>query len=1295
MRRTHTPTPCPALFIETSLTWAVPDHHWHHLDTRDEDHVEEGDDDDEHVAKTPASKKKAAAKPKSKSSSGGAAKGGKPASSIKKARVSSSKKPTPATAANADLEEDSLVALSLVDCYDHQLQEAPPRPGAKEGPSMQLSISLDKWTQAYGEDPTSAVLELLNLFLHVSGLPGSRLDLTEVESDTRDEALGALLENASAVNELIDIARQQQTFQEPYPFVDKKNGKKSKTTVLVLWRSLLDKIKHEALYDDVLLGHVADMLSIMACTTHRGIRHTGVEIAMATMLKLAELLAELKVLHGNKTRQQAGKKKNAGSMPAALAKELAEIDEKTEALNIMMNTIFTDIFAPRFRDTCPEIRLACLEAYGRCLLFVDDWWTAMKLKYLGWLCYDTNPLIRAKALVHIIAAYKKREKQLDEVSDFTERFMPRWLEMKADVDFRVTTEALKLFQVCLEHSLVPDSEQAVQEALPLVNSGDPALLKALMPIIRQQLQGTEDSQQALLALAKLLQSHGGDARDTCTNMVIAMLSEKESAICDWSAYCELLQNSDEEDEEVQVLLLQLMGAAAEHLNASVDADDGEGADGTTPRKPPRQRKTSKKEAAAQDESSLQLSAQLGKYLPQFLTKFQAHHKPLIAVLRLVRQLQFSAAQATLKGQRFDQLLQRLEAVCKQHTDAEPLQACSEAWRALLHQKDADAMVNKVQASYKKLCDNLLAAVRPLQQQTRSKGRDQQANYADAEIAMLRLEKLSANATQPLPILIGLAPRLLTLLKPLGERADEHMARTTQLLLQFQAQHLTLAIRELHADFAEGEGGGEGTAEFQQRKSQVLKAVKELYSSLTTAVQSPLQALRASAFKLLCSTLPIVKCMPALLPTGDGDDEEDDDSADDLGLEAAEAVRNAEDAAINRLSSLLTDDTAEGGDLEDEDEEDAEDEEDEEGDGAKRRDTALRPPSWLVSAMNSMLMDGLPEARALATLLVNMDEARDSLQLPQVLKRLWTAHLSKMTVEHQASLDVEILTCSYEECLEVLEDQMKSLRTVAQRLCILEHAAKDKARVKDVVQHVLRKGLAHAFDPSSKRSEDDEPGDFLDYGLVHMLKGASPDTSRRVTAQLTELQKARIDDAVVCPELEKALKKLNAQGSKTPRASSRAAASSVDQDDAAAGSPRRSRASARSAKSKYTEEDDEEDDEDDEEEEEDDEEEDDDLAGPSNSRDADMADDDDGEEVPWDGGGDDDEDAEEEDEGEEEEMAGGTEEMAGAPRRRGVYDAAPDDEEEEEEDFDDNASQVSQGDAPVPVNAAFRAKRKRA
>ena len=64
----------------------------------------------------------------------------------------------------------------------------------------------------------------------------------------------------------------------------------------------------------------------------------------------------------------------------------------------------------------------------------------------------------------------------------------------------------------------------------------------------------------------------------------------------------------------------------------------------TPRK--RQRK-GKKSTAAEDESTLQLSAQLGRSLPQLLSRFGTEREPLTAVLSLLQQLQLPAAQATL------------------------------------------------------------------------------------------------------------------------------------------------------------------------------------------------------------------------------------------------------------------------------------------------------------------------------------------------------------------------------------------------------------------------------------------------------------------------------------------------------------------------------------------------------------------------------------------------------------------------------------------------------------------------
>ena len=88
-----------------------------------------------------------------------------------------------ASARGAVLDEGvQLVATSLVDCYHRLVAEAP---RAKAGPSLLLSMSLDKWSQAYTEEPNSAVVEVLNLFLVVAGLPNSRLDLSSVDAARR------------------------------------------------------------------------------------------------------------------------------------------------------------------------------------------------------------------------------------------------------------------------------------------------------------------------------------------------------------------------------------------------------------------------------------------------------------------------------------------------------------------------------------------------------------------------------------------------------------------------------------------------------------------------------------------------------------------------------------------------------------------------------------------------------------------------------------------------------------------------------------------------------------------------------------------------------------------------------------------------------------------------------------------------------------------------------------------------------------------------------------------------------
>ena len=464
------------------------------------------------------------------------------------------------------------------------------------------------------------------------------------------------------------------------------------------------------------------------------------------------------------------------------------------------------------------------------------------------------------------------------------------------------------------------------------------------------------------------------------------------------------------------------------------------------------------------------------------------------------------------------------------------------------------MLTKVQVGYKRLCDKLLSAVRPLAQQLR--GKKPQVDFAEAEVAMLRLEKLSVQLLQPLPLLHGLAPRLLTLAETAGA-SDEHLLGTTQSLLQLQFKQMALAIHELQ--------GVDSADDLQQKRMRIQKTVQELLPSLSSAVQQlPAGRVRAALFEALGSSLVIIKSSRLLFAA-----DADLDDEDELGLAAAEAVQAAEDASMSRLQAILRDDGEQGDDDEEDDDADELDE-DAEGADAEKRDKTLQPPSWLVQVVQSALLGGLPAARTFSSLLSRMDEARPSVQLPQLLKRLWSVHLptTNAAVE-QGAIELDILTCSFADCGAAGDSRLLSLTKVAKRLGQLQQLAKDKNRGKAVLQHVLKQGVAWAFE---QNEDEGDRGKWLDVGLAHLLKNSSAETARHISAQLAGLQS--VDSDVLCPQFELTLKRLTQTPGKTPRGSSRASDTPAPrQPSFGGGGSRASRATARTARgSSYLEED---------------------------------------------------------------------------------------------------------------------------
>lgn len=307
--------------------------------------------------------------------------------------------------------------------------------------------------------------------MHAGGLRSVALSVSDADVDVDDEVLEALITDA-ACERMVETARDAGEFVEPYPLADKKTGKKHRQGLLGLWRALVDKTKHEVAFDNTLLPWCIEWLCIMSSSAHRGLRHTGTEVAMALMVRLAELLVEVEAQEAAKKRQQVSKggKKGASGMAALVEQEVERLRSQAETLQELLQTVFKGVFIERYRDSFEEIRVCCLAGLGRVIglhdaIFLHDTY----LKYLGWLLNDAAAPVRAAAVGQLHSVYKTHgAAHKEKLQNFTQRFEGRLVEMTRDVDTKVSVEAIKLINTLHELDLLADLRKAVQDAMQVM-----------------------------------------------------------------------------------------------------------------------------------------------------------------------------------------------------------------------------------------------------------------------------------------------------------------------------------------------------------------------------------------------------------------------------------------------------------------------------------------------------------------------------------------------------------------------------------------------------------------------------------------------------------------------------------------------------------------------------------------------------------------------------------------------------------------------------------------------------------
>ena len=484
--------------------------------------------------------------------------------------------------------------------------------------ALEISISLDRWIASYEQNSSGAIVELVNLLIAASGLPKSALLLDEVDFNAEDP-LEELI-NETAFQQLVDDAgaRGPGFYIEPYPISDKKSGKRYRQGLLSVWEALIKKIRYDLLCDRTLVPWVAEHLCIASNSNHRGVRHTHTEVAMQLMVQVSEYVAEYEAQKDAKERQQTGKKKRGGHVAQMTAEEVAELDEKIEQLQEVVESMFRTVFLQRYRDVCEEIRVCCLSALGRCITtHRSHWLQDTYLKYAGWMLNDSASAdVRRTSLAQLTAVYKANRDDLEPLRNFTQRFESRIVEMTRDVDKHVGSYALQLVNLLHECDMLQDPSGAVAEALKLLGTADSSTLRALAPLIEKhvaQTAGTDaDAADAstsaspagkkgkkgarpvdgpaapsarsaaakrLLQVARLVSDQhsavqmdtelAARSRDRCNLLVPALAHADPPVLAEWSAYSELLRADTlvdgidaESEEHLRLVLLQLFAAQA-------------------------------------------------------------------------------------------------------------------------------------------------------------------------------------------------------------------------------------------------------------------------------------------------------------------------------------------------------------------------------------------------------------------------------------------------------------------------------------------------------------------------------------------------------------------------------------------------------------------------------------------------------------------------------------------------------------------------------------------------------------
>uniref|UniRef100_A0A673HQT7 Cohesin subunit SA n=1 Tax=Sinocyclocheilus rhinocerous TaxID=307959 RepID=A0A673HQT7_9TELE len=553
----------------------------------------------------------------------------------------------------------------------------------KLGKSATQSV-VDDWIESYKTDRDSALLELINFFIHCSGCKGA------VSSE-----MFRHMQNSEIIRKMTEEFDED---SGDYPLaMAGPVWKKFKLSLCEFIAVLVRQCQYSIIYDEYMMDMVISLLTGLSDSQVRAFRHTSTLAAMKLMTALVNVALNLSINLDNTQRQYETERnksigKRANERLELLLQKRKELQENQDEIENMMNAIFKGVFIHRYRDVIAEIRVVCIEEIGMWMkMYSEAFLNDSYLKYVGWTMYDKQGEVRLKCLTALQGLYYSRELNA-RLELFTSRFKDRIVSMTLDKEYDVAVQAIKLLTLVLHNDEVLTAEDC-ESVYHLVYSAHRPVAVAAGEFLYKKLfshHGPEDEGRprrgrqclnanlirttVLFFLESELHEHGAYLVDSLWDCASELLK-------DWESMISLLLDEPYPGEEAltdaqEAALIEIMLCAVRQT-CECHPPIGRG---------PGKRVLTAKEKKTQLDDRTKITETFAVALPLLLAKYSVDPDKVTNLLQFPQYFDLEIYTTGRLEKHLDALLRQVRDVVEKHTDTDVLEACSMTFHALCNEE---------------------------------------------------------------------------------------------------------------------------------------------------------------------------------------------------------------------------------------------------------------------------------------------------------------------------------------------------------------------------------------------------------------------------------------------------------------------------------------------------------------------------------------------------------------------------------------------------------------------------------